>query len=55
MKFHRDMPALFLELVQTFALEALTVSKYRLALEALSRSSSGGKIAASRLLADTPD
>ena len=37
MKFLGQPPAMFRELVETFALEAFTISKYRLSIEALAR------------------
>ena len=36
-KFLGQPPAMFRELVETFALEPFTISKYRLSIEALAR------------------
>lgn len=41
LKFRRELPDLFQSLIDQFALTPLTVSKYRLALEALSRAEHG--------------
>jgi hypothetical protein len=44
LKFGRDVPEVFARLVETFALTPLIMSKYRLSVEALSRTSSGAHL-----------